>query len=90
MLPDSDAGMVFESLEHMQLGARLLKGHLACFALEMHCGLADADGQVKVKSKTEAVYSPHTPHAPLLMMTSRLFVWTTTVALSRSPSAFDT
>ena len=51
-----DAGMVFE--RHMQLGARLLKGHLACFALEMHCGLADADRQVKVKSKTEAVYSP--------------------------------
>jgi len=55
-----DAGMVFESREHMQLGARLLKGHLARFALEMHCGLADADGQVKVKSKTEAVYFP--PH----------------------------
>ena len=63
----------------MQLGARLLKGHLARFAVEMHCGLADADGQVKVKSKTEAVYFPPPLHAPLLMMTSRLFVWTTTV-----------
>ena len=52
--------MVFESREHMQLGARLLKGHLARFALEMHCGLADADGQVKVKSKMEAVHFP--PH----------------------------
>ena len=31
-----DCGMVFESQEHTQLGARLLKGHLARFALEMH------------------------------------------------------
>lgn len=55
-----DAGMVFESREEMQLGARLLKSHLARFALEMHCGQVGADGQIKTKSKTEAVYFP--PH----------------------------
>ena len=35
----------------------VINGHLA---LEMHCGLADADRQVKVKSKTRR-QNPNTP-----------------------------
>ena len=86
--------MVFESREHMQLGARLLKGHLLIWlALRWRCivGWQMLMGRSRSNPRrTRQSTSPPTPHslAPLLMMTSRLFVWTTTVALSRSPSAF--
>ena len=59
-----DAGLPFESRDKMELGARLLKSHLARFALEMHCGQVGEDGQIKAKSKTEAVYFRHPSCSP--------------------------
>ena len=53
-----DAGGGFQSRADLERGARLLKAHLARFGLEMHCGRADADGNVVAKSKTEAMFFP--------------------------------
>ena len=53
-----DSALLFASRSDLERGARLLKSHLARFGLVMHCGVADAAGNVVSKSKTEAVFFP--------------------------------